>query len=889
MHGFARHSSDPSMQRVVLFILIFLSSPLFADPDYRIQPGSALTTATAGYRHQRFTVQATIENLGDGGTAGLRVRFRFISLSDPSDTYLARNVTATGTVQDGGSPIINYGSNPTFQLELMPNATMPPGNYRLQAWIDPEAEDTDSNRLNNLTDLIPSFTLHPSPDLRARLLYPDGDSASYQAGDTITFELGLQNIGDPAEIAASTMDFYLFRTEILSRPGVGDRWGIIRNDPDTVFLGSRVTRTISASQQQSFPGAWFTQDITFPFPGDLDFIEWGVIAHYNPNGHVPEPPDLYDDRFDSWGGNYVRTPPHVDLTASYVVTRPDFDPEFLSPDFSPRTVHAGGNVTVNARVWNRSPYPSTSSSIVEFELFAGYLNTRVPLGNRPLSALPGNLISTYAASYSETFRVPVDTPPGIYQIIVRADPIDVVPERNEHPNGLSSGTSKIEVLAPIAPNLIRNGDVDVTPSTASPGDPITLTLPVRNLGSGAAGAFDTRFYAGDTYLGTVRSTTTLAPGAPTTLTLATQVPPSMLAGQYSIQVEIDAADEIEETVEQGREYVFGDRLNVVPPGPPTFPDLVMDQLVTIESSGKFNTEGLLTFQFINQGDAAATACDFRLYLSPDPEAGGNDILLNSGGLPALSPGEKDGAGIDFLLPEEGATGPYWFVVELDSGAAVTESDELNNTHVFTADPLGLSSEGLPEVQLASRGRSPDSLLAGDDILQFFSIENSGPGDVGGIVTEVRLSPDPVPGNGNDILLKRYGPTLLPEGSETDFSDYLQIPVGTPPGEYHLLWWVDPENIVPHAGGEPLLESRSITIRERRLRAEVVERTKTHDVIAIYDSWPDYEYLLLWGSEPDDLDKETERQPGKLRFPLLFEVENSGGEVPRRFFRAVEDE
>jgi hypothetical protein len=82
---------------------------------------------------------------------------------------------------------------------------------------------------------------------------------------------------------------------------------------------------------------------------------------------------------------------------------------------------------------------------------------------------------------------------------------------------------------------------------------------------------------------------------------------------------------------------------------------------------------------VNAGTAAAAASTARLYLSTDRSVSAGDTALGSIAMPTLAPAGAHSGTVTVTLAAGTAAGTYMLLVQADSGGAITESNEANNT------------------------------------------------------------------------------------------------------------------------------------------------------------------------------------------------------------------
>jgi len=292
-----------------------------------------------------------------------------------------------------------------------------------------------------------------------------------------------------------------------------------------------------------------------------------------------------------------------------------------------------------------------------------------------------------------------------YYVYSVVDSGGTVGETNEGNNALASSTFGVVIGADLTPTAISAVPAGLTD--------ITITDTVRNAGNADAGGFEisyylaqpvgvTQFYENGSYSyqttpasgGTFickRLVAGLVVGAndgPVTTTCAHNVPVPT-NGTYYVYAVVDSGGGVGETNE-GNNALSSGMFNVV-----IGPDLTPAVLSVTGS-------GLLTIsdQVANQGNVDAAAFDIGFYLSTDAvyQAGTDAPLVDPAGNPCrravagLAAGASDPAtdtGTSTCLVGGGATPGYYYVIAVaDSGAAVAETNEANNTKASNLVKIG---------------------------------------------------------------------------------------------------------------------------------------------------------------------------------------------------------
>ena len=218
------------------------------------------------------------------------------------------------------------------------------------------------------------------------------------------------------------------------------------------------------------------------------------------------------------------------------------------------------------------------------------------------------------------------------------------------------------------------------------------------------------------------------------------------------------------------------------------PDLtISDVLVPAEAiSGQaFN----VTWTVTNSGDAPASNWSDRVFLSTDAGIGAD---LNVGDFPfsgTLNPGESV-TRTQGVTPPISLSGTRFVVVEADSGAAIIESDELNNATI-SDESVSVILAPIPDLEVSNITTS----ATGRELYQYFNVDwvvtNNGTGATNASHwrDRVYLSPDQS-FDATDILIGDVGnPTFLNDGES--YAGTANVRAGLiSEGDYYILIFTD---------------------------------------------------------------------------------------------------
>ena len=279
--------------------------------------------------------------------------------------------------------------------------------------------------------------------------------------------------------------------------------------------------------------------------------------------------------------------------------------------------------------------------------------------------------------------IPSNTPPGNYYL-------GVIYDNATDGNSANNATDGWDAV----PITVTKPDLDITavsaPASALPGDVITVSNTVQNIGNAAAGSFRVGIYfsndstcsTSDTLIGT-RTIASLAAGAWSAAGTPATIPSSAALGTRYICALADDLNQVAESNE-GNNTGFAS-ISIVQPDL-TFPAL--------GAPAKASPGGSITVSNTVRNDGTAAAGAFRvgLYLSADTSCTTGDTLLGSRVVAGLAAGASGAANTGVVIPAGTALGSYFVCGIADDLAQVGESSEANNTRsaalaVVSATPV----------------------------------------------------------------------------------------------------------------------------------------------------------------------------------------------------------
>lgn len=306
---------------------------------------------------------------------------------------------------------------------------------------------------------------------------------------------------------------------------------------------------------------------------------------------------------------------------------------------------------------------------VSFYLSAGTTpnpSTDALIGSRAVTGLAVNGTSSSVSSLT----IPISLAVGSYHLCAITDSGNAVAEINETNNNFCTTT-----LFVVGPDLRTSGI-----SGSLSGVSIFVSDTQQNSGDQPAGAFSVSSYfsltspfnsASPGYLIGTRNITSLAVGTTNSATVSYAVPSGAPVGTYYLCSLSDSANTVLESNESNNAtctantYVIG-------------PDLRVSSLSATKSVGNM----IVSDTEINSGNQAAGSFTVSYYLSTDTVYGSGDTFLGTRNIAGLAGASATNtATTTFAIPGGLSAGTYYVIAVSDSGNAVVESNEANNTLV----------------------------------------------------------------------------------------------------------------------------------------------------------------------------------------------------------------
>jgi subtilase family serine protease len=321
------------------------------------------------------------------------------------------------------------------------------------------------------------------------------------------------------------------------------------------------------------------------------------------------------------------------------------------------------------------------------------------------------------------------------------------------------------------------------PTTAGPGQTITITDTTKNQGGAPAEASTTQFYLSvnssidesDVVIGS-RNIPSLAPGASNSGSTTAAIPEDTAAGSYYLIALADAEDAVIETSETNNMYARVIKIGT---------DLRVSYL-SAPSTGGAGQNISITDTTSNQGGGTADPSTTQFYLSENTLVDASDTLLGGRTVPSLVSGASSSGSTTVTIPSSTIAGRWYIIAKADGEEVVVETSETNNTYsrlINIGTDLRISSLSVPS-----------ATGAGISITVSDTTKNYGGGPANPSTTFFYLSANSSI-DASDILLGSRNIPALAAGASNYGSTAVTIPAGTTPGGWYIIALADGEDVV----------------------------------------------------------------------------------------------
>ena len=366
---------------------------------------------------------------------------------------------------------------------------------------------------------------------------------------------------------------------------------------------------------------------------------------------------------------------YIDLPSSPAPTEPP--PSATGPDLyvsefalDPATPTKGQAVNVRVGVYNQGNAAATGSFHIEWYPGENYPSPACAWDLDGLVAIGGRILTCTYAGYP--------SPYASINTMVKVDTANTIVETNESNNIHLQPISVSDVAAPPAgqPDLFVS-EFSLDPATPTKGEPVNVRVGVYNQGTVAVSTtFHIEWYPGENYPSPACSwdLDSMAAGGGRILTCTYAGYPSPY-GSINTLVRVDTANTVAESNESNNSYAQAISVSDSAPPPAGQPDLYVSEFSLSPSTPIKGQPVDVRIGVYNQG-TASTSASFHVewypgenYPSPACSWTVNGMVAHGGKI--------------LTCTYAGYPSPYGSIntmIRVDTGNAVSESDEANNTY-----------------------------------------------------------------------------------------------------------------------------------------------------------------------------------------------------------------
>ncbi|CAM2008348.1 CARDB domain-containing protein [Acanthopleuribacter pedis] len=395
------------------------------------------------------------------------------------------------------------------------------------------------------------------------------------------------------------------------------------------------------------------------------------------------------------------------------------------------------------------------------------------------------------SAQSHSVRIPPSTPWGPKYIFFVANTTGSVTEINTNNN---IEYRAIHVNNTLLPDMVVE-NTTATPTNVVAGDRITLSATLRNAGHGVppeqtVGYFlsqDQTYDDGDIPL-KFQNVGVVNP----VMSIHNFIDVPNVGGTWHILWVADfhnVIHELNETNNAGSFEIF-----ITGEGK----DLYNERFTASPTSNIMPGDALwVTHRVANRGTSTAGNTTAAIYLSTDQTLSGNDTLLFERTVGVLSSGAGSYNARHITMPSNLPEGTSYLLFVADRDDVIDESNENNNVAAIEISRTATGS--LPDLELTQASVALSEIQVGDPITLRITAENSGSSSSFAqsnavyvyIYTDSSLSSD-------DPRLTWFSVPNLEGGASYSKTKQMLWPnsLGLTPGDYYLIYKIDPNNVVP---------------------------------------------------------------------------------------------
>ncbi len=601
-----------------------------------------------------FMLSATVGNQGNGSSGSTTLRYY-------------RSTDSTITTDDfevGTDTVEALDVSESSDQSISLTAPSDPGTYYHGACVDTVSDESDTS--NNCSAAVKvEVGDPPAPDLVVDT--PTVNDSNPEAGGSFTLSATVSNEGNGPS-ASATLRYY-------------------RSSDTTITTGDTEEGTDTVGALDASESSNQSVDLTAPdSPGTYYY---GACVDT-----VTEESDMSNNCSGAVTVT-VGAPPTPDLVV---------DPPTVS-DSSPT---AGESFTLSVTVSNEGNGSSGSSTLRYYRSTDSTITTGdTEEGTDEVGSL------NPSGSSDESISLTAPDSPGTYYY---GACVDTVSDESDTSNNCSAAVT-VAVSAPATPDLVLDTPT-VNDSRPTAGASFTLSVTVRNQGTGSSGSTILRYYrssdstitTGDAEEGT-DSVGSLNPSGSSDESISLTAPDT--PGTYYYGACVDTVSDEYDTSNNCSAAV------TVMASAPAAPDLVVDTPTVSDSNPEAGGSFTLSVTVRNDGTESTGSTTLRYYRSTDSAITTGDTELGTDSVGALGASASSNQSIALIAPSDPGTYYYGACVDTVSD----ESDTSNNCSAATAVAVG--SATAPDLVVDPPTVSDGSPTAGARFTLSVAVRNQG--------------------------------------------------------------------------------------------------------------------------------------------------------------------
>ena len=586
-------------------------------PDLVVDAPTVSESAPAA--GERFTLNATVRNQGNGRSDSTRLRY-----------YQSGDSTiTTGDMEVGTDSVSGIGASGSGDESISLTASSTPGTYYYGACVDSVSDESDT--INNCSSAVTvTVGAAPAPDLVVDA--PTVDTNAPAAGARIALSVRVRNQGD-GRSDSTTLRYYQSTDPTIT---AGD-----------TEVGTDYVSRLDAAESED-------ESVSLTAPSTPGAYYYGACV------------DSVSDESDTTNN----CSPAVAVT---VGAAPAPDLVVDTPTVSESTPVAGVSISLSATIRNQGNGPSAFTTLRYYQSSDPTITTGdTEVGTDSVSGLSPSGVS------AESVSLDASSVPGTYYY---GACVDSVSDESDAANNCSVAVTVTVGAAP-APDLIVEAPT-VSESAPAAGARFTLNATVRNQGNGRSDSTTLRYYQsgdptitpGDLEVGTdsVFRLDASESGDESTFLTAPSTP-----GTYYYGACVDSVSDESDTTNNCSPAV------AVTVGAAPAPDLVVDTPTVSESTPVAGVSISLSATVRNQGNGSSAFTTLRYYQSSDSTITTGDTEVGTDSVFRLDASESGDESISLTAPSTPGTYYYGACVDAVSG----ESDTTNNCSAAVTVTVG---------------------------------------------------------------------------------------------------------------------------------------------------------------------------------------------------------